>query len=118
MQPPVHRVQPPGRRAQPLRDRLEHLVQPDQGGLADRGPADHDPGDGQGAGCRQACADLVETVRRRLDRLSGSAQFPAQDLVDIEVAHASRSSTLRSADMALAVWLFTAPRLIPMMSAI
>lgn len=63
--------------------------------------------------------DALEPVAARLQRVSRRVQgSPQIGLVVCVRAHASRSRTVRSACMALAVWLFTAPRLICMASAI
>jgi len=70
-------------RAQPLSERHQQFVEPEQRGLADAGPPDHQPGDGQRAGRRQPLADPVETVGRGIDRLCGGMQLPAQDLVEV-----------------------------------
>jgi hypothetical protein len=100
VQPFGHR---PQYRVQPFSERHQQFVDPEQGGLADAGPPDHQPGDGQRARSRQPLADQVEPVGGRLERLCRGVQLPAQDLIEVETGHASRSSTLRSADMARAV---------------
>ena len=80
------------------------------------------------AAISQATTSGRGVVRRARIRASPSAagstdsrrrvQRVAQDVLGLEVRHASRSSTLRSAAMARAVWLLTAPRLMPMIAAI
>jgi hypothetical protein len=70
-------------RPQPLSERHQEFVDPEQGGLADAGPPDHQPGDSHRARRRQPLADPVETVGGGLDRLSGGMQFPPQDLVEV-----------------------------------
>ena len=63
--------------------------------------------------------DALEPVTMRLQRVCCFVQqSPQARLVVCVRVHASRSRTVRSACMALAVWLFTAPRLICMASAI
>ena len=63
--------------------------------------------------------DAVQAVRARRNGAGSSVQCVAQNgLVLVWRAHTSRSSTVRSAVIALAVWLFTAPRLICIASAI
>jgi hypothetical protein len=71
------------RRPQPLSERHQQFVDPEQGGLADAGPPDRQPGDSQWARRRQPFADPVETVGGGLDRLGGGMQLPAQDLVEV-----------------------------------
>lgn len=69
--------------------------------------------------------DHGEPVRAWLDGLDGRVQRVAQDgleavLLRIGTAavHDSRSSTERSAIIARELWLFTAPRVMPMAAAI
>ena len=63
--------------------------------------------------------DALKAIGRRLDTRGRTLQGSAQcRLALTERAHTSRSSTVRSACIALAVWLLTAPRLICMASAI
>ena len=72
--------------------------------------------------------DPLKPVRPRLDLIGGSVQRPAQELRefgslrrDAVVAgsgHYSCSKAARRAVMPRAVWLFTAPRLIPIAIAI
>jgi hypothetical protein len=74
-------------------------------------------------GCRprlpQPGADALESVAMRLQRIGSRVEHGSQACLVVCVrAHASRSRTARNACMALAVWLFTAPRLIRMASAI
>ena len=65
-------------------------------------------------------ADPIEAVSGRHDAVCRGVQRAAQPfaVLGVGVCHDSRSSTLRSADMPRAVWLFTAPRLIAMTLAI
>jgi hypothetical protein len=65
-------------------------------------------------------ADPLQAVSGRIYQVRRGVQGAAQDLVIVMLvlAHASRSSTLRSAPMARAVWLLTAPRLMPIVEAI
>lgn len=77
------------------------------------------PGDEQRTWPPQSCLDALEAVGSGINLLSCREQRPAKDsLLLIERAHTSRSRTMRSACMARAVWLFTAPRLICIASAI
>jgi hypothetical protein len=69
--------------------------------------------------------DPVEPVTGWLDRVGGQQQRAPQGALKnglawsgASVAHASRSSTVRSAASAREVWLFTAPLVIPIASAI
>jgi len=68
----------------------------------------------------QPGADPLEAIFSGLYRVHCRVQRAAQELVPVTIMlpHASRSSTWRSADMALAVWLLTAPRLMPIAAAI
>lgn len=70
-------------------------------------------------------ADLVESVGTWLKRIDRHVQRGSQRAfvcvlmrVNATIAHASRSRTERSAAIAREVWLFTAPRVIPMIKAI
>jgi hypothetical protein len=73
---------------------------------------------------RDPGSDPVKPVGGRLDRVGREPQRATQRLLKRElgfgtaVAHASRSSTERSADIAREVWLLTAPLVIPMAAAI
>jgi hypothetical protein len=49
-------------RSQPLSERHQQFVDPEQGRLADAGPPDHQPRDSQRARRRQPLTDPVETV--------------------------------------------------------
>ena len=71
------------------------------------------------------CTDPVESAACWLDRVGGHPQrVPQRSLqagltwFGASVAHASRSSTDRSAARAREVWLFTAPLVIPIAAAI
>jgi hypothetical protein len=88
---PPHHQSHPGRRKPGDRQRVRPAVQP---GL-----------------------DNLQPARPWLDRVGCRVQRLTEPLV-LGRAHTSRSSTVRSACMALAVWLLTAPRLICMASAI
>jgi hypothetical protein len=126
------RPAPPGRRArlrrpETLTDRPEHRLQPRQGGLqhANRvpgqlGASGHHPGEGQRVRRGQPGSDPLQAILSGLYRVSCHVQCATQNLVivTIALAHASRSSTARSAVLARAVWLLTAPRLIPIAEAI
>lgn len=70
-------------------------------------------------------ADPVKPVSGRLDRVGRQPQRAPQRLLEhglagvrAAVAHASRSSTERSADIAREVWLLTAPLVMPIAAAI
>jgi hypothetical protein len=73
-------------------------------------------------------ADLLQPVRARLHPIRGSMQGMAHEFGELTplplvgaVAgshHHSRSNTERRAVMPRAVWLFTAPRLMPIVAAI
>jgi len=117
----------PGR-PESLDDRAERGAQPLQEGLqvAKQGldclgiPDDH-PGQEGRARRGEPGADPLQAVSGRLDQVRGGAQGATQDLLVVMFAlmhHASRSSTLRNADMARAVWLLTAPLLMPIIEAI
>jgi hypothetical protein len=69
---------------------------------------------------RQPAADPLQAVARRLYRVHRGMQRAAQEVlvVTVVLAHASLSSTSRSAVMARAAWLLTVPRLIPSAEAI
>jgi hypothetical protein len=109
---------------------LGHRLQPGQGRLqpTPRAPGHlgvdgHHPGDRQRVGRGQAGPDPLEAVVGGLDRVHRGMQRAAQQILAVPgapggPAHASPSSTPRSADMARAVWTLTAPRLIPMAEAI
>ncbi len=64
--------------------------------------------------------DPLQAVTSGHDPVRGRVQRVPQNLLVlcVRAAHASRSSTTRSADMARAVWLLTAPRLMPIVVAI
>lgn len=63
--------------------------------------------------------DALQAVTAWLERVGRGVQGGAEvGLVFGRRGHASRSRIARSACIALAVWLFTAPRLIRMVSAI
>jgi hypothetical protein len=69
--------------------------------------------------------DPVKAVRGRLDGVRGGMERAAQHVVKVTLArigaavrHVSRSSTERSAVIAREVWLFTAPRVMPIVAAI
>jgi len=67
----------------------------------------------------QPRADAVQTLDARLERVGRGVQRGAEEALVVSLSvHPSRSRIARSACMALAVWLFTAPRLIRMVSAI
>ncbi len=68
----------------------------------------------------QPGADPLQAIPGRLYAVGFGAQGTAQQIgmIKIGLAHAWLSSTLRSADMARAVWLLTAPGLMPMIEAI
>ncbi len=126
------RPAPSGRRArlrrpETLTDRSEHRLRPRQDGLqrAKRvpghlGASGHHPGEGHRVRRGQPGSDPLQAVFSGLYRIRCRSQCAAQNLVIITIvlAHASRSSTARSADLARAVWLLTAPRLIPIAEAI
>jgi len=72
-------------------------------------------------------ADPLESVRMRFDLVRGGMQRPAQVLPEVHrvggavesgSGHYSRSRAARRAVMPRAVWLLTAPRLIPIAAAI
>jgi hypothetical protein len=117
----------PGR-LKSLDDRAERGTQPLHGGpqVAKQGlDCLGIPNDQPGEECRarrgDPGADPLQAVSGRLDEVRGGAQRAAQDLLVVMFAlthHASRSSTLRNADMARAVWLLTAPLLMPIIEAI
>jgi hypothetical protein len=63
--------------------------------------------------------DALQPVAAGLQRVSGGVQGGTKvGLVVCPTVHSCRSRTDRNACIALAVWLFTAPRLIRMVSAI
>ncbi len=121
---PVRRAGP---RPETLMDRSEHRPQPRQDRLqpawhapGHRGIPGHHPRDGHRIGPGQPDADPLQAVFSGLNRVRCLVQPAAQNLVKITIAlaHASRSSTARSDDMPRAVWLLTAPLLIPIVEAI
>jgi hypothetical protein len=84
------------------------------------GPGDLEPGHRQQPRPAQAGLNALETVLAGLDLVSRGVQRVPQCrlVVEYRAAHASRSSTVRSVAIARAVWLFTAPLLICIASAI
>lgn len=77
---------------------------------------------------RDLGADPVQSLRTWLQRVDRRMQRGPQHAVvlvltgvvgvDATIAHASRSRTERSAAIAREVWLFTAPRVMPIVEAI
>jgi hypothetical protein len=70
-------------------------------------------------------ADPLQAVTSRLDRVGREPQRPPERVLEhglarigTTMAHASRSSTERSADIARDVWLLTAPLVMPIAAAI
>ncbi len=123
--PPVQRAGP--RRPERLTNRSENRLQPGPDGLqpaqrtpCHRGIPGHHPRDRHRAGPGQPGADPLQAVFSGLYGVRCRVQRAAHNLVIITIAlaHASRSSTARSDDMARAVWLLTAPLLIPIAAAI
>jgi hypothetical protein len=123
--PPVRRPGP--RRAETFADSAGHRPQPRQDRLqpawhapGHRGIPGHHPRDGHRARPGQPGADPLQAVFGGLYRVRCRVQPAAQNLVIITIAlaHASRSSTMRSDDMPRAAWLLTAPLLIPIVEAI
>jgi hypothetical protein len=114
------------RRREPLEDEpepvgqvVDPVLQPGRRAHDELGGDSLRPREGQWPGPPQPGADALESVSARLERLRGLVQHcPQVCLVVCVRAHASRSRTVRSACMALAVWLFTAPRLIRIAAAI
>ena len=108
-QPLGHRLQPGQGRLQPTPGTPDHL-----------GVGGHNPGDRQRVRRGQAGPDLLQAVVGGLDRVHRGVQCAAQQILVVPggLAHASPSSTPRSADMARAVWTLTAPRLILIAEAI
>ena len=86
------------------------------------------PGRGEDRGCPDLVADPVQAVRAGLDMVRGGVQRPAHELGELIAGralrassasyHQSCSSAERRATMPRAVWLLTAPRLMPMVAAI
>jgi len=68
----------------------------------------------------QPGSDLLQAVPGGLDGVGLGVQRAAEQLsrIKIGLGHARLSSTVRIADMPRAVWLLTAPVLIPMIDAI
>ena len=68
----------------------------------------------------QPGADPLQAIPGGLYRVRFGVQGAAQQVsvIKIGLGHAWLSSTLRSADMPRAVWLLTAPVLMPMIEAI
>jgi hypothetical protein len=65
--------------------------------------------------------DPLQPVIGRIDMVGGRPESPAEPgflVLRQSVTHVSRSSTVRSVAIALAVWLLTAPLLICIASAI
>jgi hypothetical protein len=74
---------------------------------------------------RDLPADPLQAVTGRIDRISRQPQRPPERLLEhglagigTTMAHASRSRTERSADIARDVWLLTAPLVMPIAAAI
>jgi hypothetical protein len=89
------------------------------------------PGHGVGRTGPDLLADPLQAVRTRLDVVGGSAQLMPNELGEVVALgtirtmgavagsyHGSCSSSTRSEAIPRAVWLFTAPRLIPIAAAI
>jgi len=108
-QPLGHRLQPGQGRLQPTPCAPGHL-----------GAGGQHPGDRQRVRRGQAGPDPLQAVIGGLDRVHRGMQRAAQQILVVPggLAHASPSSTPRSADMARAVWTLTAPRLILIAEAI
>jgi hypothetical protein len=120
-------------RPEPGRDDPGGVPHPDDGGLepARQRPQDHDrgrrpPGQPPPLPRGDLGPDSLEPASGGLERVGGHAQRVAKDVLQrglarvfrSPVAHDSRSSTERSADIARDVWLLTAPRVIPIAVAI
>ena len=84
-----------------------------------RGAGGHHPGKQRRAGAGQRAADLVQATVGGLHPVRRVMQRAAQAFVKLILApaHASDSSASPIASMARAVWLFTAPGLIPIADA-
>ena len=105
--------------AHPLRQHRTGRLQGGSSAQEEVRPGCLEPGDGQRPWTPQPGLDALKAIRRRLDTRGCALQSPAEcRLALTERAHTSRSSTVRSACIALAVWLLTAPRLICIASAI
>ena len=86
----------------------------------DPGEPGHDPGDACRVRHGQPGADPLQAILGGLDGVGLGMQRAAEQFgkVRVGLVHAWLSSTVRIADMARAVWLLTAPVLIPMTEAI
>ncbi len=84
------------------------------------GPRNHGPGHCHRTRTSEAMLDPLKPVRTRLDLISRRVQHAAEHRLVVwpGVAHVSRSSSVLRVAIALAVWLFTAPLLICIASAI
>jgi len=104
------------RRLQPRR----HRTQPAQRPAGHRGEPGHDPGDGRRVRPGQPGADPLQAIAGGLYGVRFGVQGAAQQLsmIKIGLGHAWLFSALRSADMPRAVWLLTAPVVMPMIEAI
>jgi hypothetical protein len=113
------RREPLGDEPDPIRHVVERVLEPGRRAQDELGGGSLGPGEGHRSWLPQASADALEPVAARLERVGrGVQRSPQVRLVVCVRGHASRSRTVRNACMALAVWLFTAPRLIRMASAI
>ena len=85
------------------------------GELAARGP----PGGDLGTDLVQSVRAWFDGLHRRMQRIAQRAvEFVLARIIHATAAHVSRSRTERSAIIAREVWLFTAPRVMPMVEAI
>jgi hypothetical protein len=79
----------------------------------------HQPGDRQGVGRSQPGADPLQAIVSGLHRVRCRLQRPTDKVVIVTIVrvHSRRSSTVRSAVLARAVYLLTAVLLIPIAAA-
>jgi hypothetical protein len=111
--------EPPRCEPVPVREPVDHVLQPGRRSQDEFASDSLRPGKVGRPGLPHPGADALEAVGARLQRVGRRVQRIPQVCLVVEVRHhASRSRTARNAVMALAVWLFTAPRLIPIASAI
>ena len=116
----VRRLQPSPRGAghplQLLRCSLQSASSP----AGDLGKPGHDPGDGRRARPPQPGSDPLQAMLGGLYGICLGMQRTAEYLSEVRIllVQAWLSRTLRIADMPRAVWLLTAPVLIPMVDAI